>query len=99
MCPDCGLPHPSSNPYCFCMTPTASISDANKAAEDFAHDFASALTEAQATIARLREALEPFAEAAEECDDCGYDDNNQAPIDAGQCRAARAALSPQAQEG
>jgi hypothetical protein len=21
-CPDCGLPHPSRNPYCFCKKPT-----------------------------------------------------------------------------
>jgi hypothetical protein len=55
---------------------------------------AAALTEAQATIARLEAALAPFAEAADECDEWGHDDENQAPIDAAQCRAARAALSP-----
>ena len=61
---------------------------------------ATALAEAQAEIARLREALEPFAEAAEECDEYGFDDSNQAPVDAGQCREARAALSsPHAAKG
>lgn len=55
---------------------------------------------AEAEIARLREALEPFAEAAEECDEYGFDDSNQAPVDAGQCREARAALSsPHAAKG
>ena len=55
---------------------------------------------AEAEIARLREALEPFAEAAEECDEYGFDDSNQAPVDAGQCREARAALSrPHATKG
>ena len=61
---------------------------------------ATAIAEAQAEIARLREALEPFAEAAEECDEYGFDDSNQAPVDAGQCREARAALSsPHAAKG
>ncbi len=45
---------------------------------------------------RLREALEPFADAADEMDDCGYDDFTQAPVTAGQCRTARTALE---QEG
>ena len=55
---------------------------------------------AEAEIVRLREALEPFAEAAEECDEYGFDDSNQAPVDAGQCREARAALSsPHAAKG
>ena len=58
------------------------------------------MAEAAAEIARLREALEPFAEAAEECDEYGFDDSNQAPVDAGQCREARAALSsPHAAKG
>lgn len=52
-----------------------------------------AITEKDAEIARLREALEPFSEAAEECDEYGFDDSNQAPVDAGQCREARAALA------
>lgn len=46
----------------------------------------------EAEIARLRYALMPFAEAAEEADDWGHDDDNQAPVCCGQCREARAAL-------
>ena len=46
----------------------------------------------KAEVERLQEALTPFAEAADEADDCGFDDFNQAPIDCGQCREARAAL-------
>ncbi len=42
---------------------------------------------------RLREALEPFAIAADEADDWGYDDETAASVDNGSCRAARAALS------
>lgn len=62
-CPDCGLPHPATNPYCFCMTPTASIAQMNKAAEDFASDHAAALTEAQATIAQQQVMLDRALES------------------------------------
>ena len=41
----------------------------------------------------LAEALMPFSEAADECDDYEHDDQQQAPVDAGQCRAAREALT------
>ena len=43
-------------------------------------------------VVRLQDALAPFAEAAEEADDYGFDDMNQAPVDCGVCREARAAL-------
>jgi len=46
---------------------------------------------AEAALSEAREALRPFIEAAEECDEWGYDDDNQAPVTAGDCRAARAA--------
>ena len=26
-CPDCGLPHPSRNPYCFCSRPPADTTE------------------------------------------------------------------------
>ena len=48
-----------------------------------------------AEVERLREALEPFAAIADELDedDCGrVGDEVQAPVTAGQCRSARAAL-------
>ncbi len=46
----------------------------------------------EARIAELEGVLSPFADIADECDEWAMDDGNQAPIDAGQCRAARAAL-------
>lgn len=46
----------------------------------------------KAEVERLRDTLIPFAEAADEADDCGFDEFNQAPVDCGQCREARAAL-------
>ena len=46
-----------------------------------------------AAAERLVEALMPFSEAAEECDDYDHDDQQQAPVDAGQCRAARKAVA------
>ena len=48
-----------------------------------------------AEVERLREALHVFAEVADEVDDDDYGrlgDETQAPVTAGQCRAARAAL-------
>lgn len=47
---------------------------------------------AEAEVARLKAALKPFAEAADECDECGFDDFNQAPVTAGDCREARTSL-------
>jgi hypothetical protein len=55
-------------------------------------DKADASDALKAEVERLRDALILFAEAADEADDCGFDDFNQAPIDCGQCREARAAL-------
>jgi hypothetical protein len=46
----------------------------------------------RAEVDRLRGALGPFADAADEMDEYGYDDENQAPVTAGDCREARAAL-------
>lgn len=45
----------------------------------------------RAKVAKLEDALAPFAEAADEADEWPLDDHNQAPVDVGQCRAARAA--------
>ncbi len=47
----------------------------------------------QARCERLEGALHVFADAADDCDECGFDDFNQAPVSAGECRAARAALN------
>jgi len=41
----------------------------------------------------LAEAARPIADAAEECDEYRFDDQNQAPVDAGQCRELREALA------
>lgn len=65
-------------------------------APTLATDLAAALDEVEALraeVARLREALEPFAEAAEEADEYGFDDENQAAVDCGMCRCARAVLT------
>jgi len=47
---------------------------------------------AEARAARLDAALQPFADAADEADEYDHDDETQAPVDCGQCRAARAAM-------
>lgn len=63
---------------------------------EIVRDIAAELIAARAKLAAaegLADALRPFSEAAEECDDYGHDDQNQAPVDAGQCRAAREALA------
>lgn len=48
--------------------------------------------ELEAKLARLRAACSPIHEAADECDEWNHDDDNQAPVDAGTCRAIRAEL-------
>jgi hypothetical protein len=42
-------------------------------------------------VRALVEALQPFANAADEADEYGEYDESQAPVDCRQCRAARAA--------
>ena len=51
------------------------------------------IEELEAKLAKAVAALGEFADAADEADEYGFDDFNQAPIDCGQCRAARATLA------
>lgn len=53
----------------------------------------------EAENARLREALHPFADAADEADEWGHDDWNQAAVYVGWCRAARAELNKEPPQG
>ena len=53
----------------------------------------------RARLAAMEGALQPFADAADESDEWGYDDDNQAPVTAGQCRDARAALTDGGKDG
>ena len=56
-------------------------------------ELADRIEELEAKLAKAMAALEDFADAADEADEYGFDDFNQAPIDCGQCRAARNALA------
>ena len=47
----------------------------------------------EAKLAKAVALLEEFADVADEADEYGFDDFNQAPINCGQCRAVRAALA------
>jgi len=47
---------------------------------------------AEVRSAQLDAALQPFANAADEADEYDYEDETQAPVYCGQCRAARAAM-------
>jgi hypothetical protein len=51
------------------------------------------MREAADRIEALEAALRPFADAADEADDWEYEDETQAPVYCGQCRAARATLT------
>jgi hypothetical protein len=58
--------------------------------------FAALTAEVKALRKRESEAweiMEQFVGAAEEADEYEYDDDNQAPVDCGQCRAVRAYLA------
>ena len=81
---------------------TATVDRQTQMMDLWADDLAEAHKEAatlRARLAAMEGALQPFADAADESDEWGYDDDNQAPVTAGQCRDARAALTDGGKDG